>query len=83
MNIVLRTGFQAITHDISFYSETEVKVKKMVKASHVKRVEVLGGFNGHKLIKSSVIPFTSINDPPHKVSLEVWKLFNLPLKCLV
>ena len=65
MSIVLRTGFQAITHDISFYSETEVKGKKMVL---VKRVEELEGFGGHKLIKSSVIPFTSINDPPYKVS---------------
>lgn len=71
MEIVLRTGFAAISFSISFYSASIDKGKWLVEASHVKRVEEIEGFAGHKQIRSSVIPSTSITNPPYKVKLDV------------
>lgn len=71
MDVVIRTGFEAVSFSINFYTETIRKGKLLVLANHVKRVEEVRGIHGHSLIRSSVIRTTSINSAPYQVSLEV------------
>lgn len=33
--LITKTGFQAVTHDIAFQPQTELKAKKLVLAQHV------------------------------------------------
>lgn len=70
MNLIIRTGFGPITHDIKFNPNTIVKGKAL-SISHVIRVEELRSENISNLIRCSVISQTSVNATPYKVQLHV------------
>lgn len=76
MDIVIRTGFQQITHSINFNPQGILKGKAL-SVNHVVRVEELGGIcPEHRIIRCSVIRQTSVTLRPYKVELEVRKLRN-------
>lgn len=71
-DILLRAGFQAVTHSLNFHTATLKKGQDLVKSCHVKRVEELqSGKLGHILIRASVVRTTSVTLTPYKVSLEL------------
>lgn len=72
--IVLRTGFEAVTHTIQFESQKVVKGKALA-LSHVNRVEEFSGFGSSRVITASVIRTTSVTEHPYKVKLEVSHIY--------
>ena len=73
MDIVIKTGFQKITHSIPFTNEIKNNGRDWAIASHVKRVEEFAGVAGYKVIRCSVIRSTSVTQSPYLVQMEVSK----------
>ncbi|XP_044582891.1 uncharacterized protein LOC123263911 [Cotesia glomerata] len=71
MELVLRTGFQSITHNIIFQPQTLIKGKNLVLAEHVRDVEEHRKLNQSYLIKSRVIRQASVNSTPYTTSLNI------------
>lgn len=70
MDMVIKTGFDSVTHSIPFRPQTEEKGKALA-VSHVVRVEEIRINGICSSIQSSVIRQTSVTDTPYKVSLQV------------
>lgn len=72
MDIILRTGFSQIKHNISFYPESMPKGVNLVKANHVLSVEEIKK-NGSKssIIRARVIRQASVSLSPYAVQLFV------------
>ncbi|XP_071580317.1 uncharacterized protein [Temnothorax nylanderi] len=70
MNLIIRTGFGPVTHDIKF-NPSAIPKGKALAISHVVRVEELRNENISHLIRCSVIPQTSVNAIPYKVQLHL------------
>ena len=85
MDIIIKTGFAAIKHNINFTSESVRKGKEIVAAKHLKNVEELQGLGGDILIRCEMRHSLSVNEPDYKVSLEVSKhmIFYVNQNCKV
>lgn len=70
MNVIIRTGFQPVTHSIDFDPQKYVKGKKLAE-KHIQRVEESSNNVNTKVIKCSCIRTVSVNEPPYKVQLQV------------
>lgn len=72
MDIILKTGFGKITHDIVFNPSTIPKGRELVNANHVYGVEEIRNSSTHDvIIKARVIRQTSISESPYSVHLFV------------
>lgn len=71
MDIIIKTGFESITHNISFQPQTVIKGNKLVSAEHVRNVEELRRNGKSYLIQAQVIRQTSVTLTPYKTSLNV------------
>ncbi|XP_074100239.1 uncharacterized protein LOC141528206 [Cotesia typhae] len=71
MDIIIKTGFQSITHQIEFQPETMSKGKKLVDAGHVREVEEHRRNLESFLIKSRVIRQASVHATPYATSLDI------------
>ena len=65
MEILIKTGFEKITHEILFQPETIPKGKLLVKTSHVCSVEEHRKNNKRYLIQAQVIRQKSISSKPY------------------
>ena len=77
MNIVIKTGFQNISHNILFQPETVPKGKLLFEAKHILNVEEHRENGVSYLIKAKVIRQTSVTSPPYDTKLHV--SFNISL----
>lgn len=77
MDVIIKTGFQAISHQIKFQPDTEMKGKKLADAEHVRDVEEHRKNNQSYLIKCRVIRQTSVHKTPYKTSLKVIKVIQM------
>lgn len=75
MDIVIQTGFEAITHCISWQPETMDKGKELVAAGHVRDVKELRKDGKSYLITSKVIRQTAVSLPPYETNLQASKTF--------
>ena len=75
MNIIVRTGFDSIKHEIEFHNET-IKKEKALSIIHVIRVEEIRINGISERIQASVIRQTSVNSPRYLVKLEVYIVRN-------
>lgn len=72
MEIIIRTGFAAITHSIKFNPQNILKGEALA-VSHTQRVEECSPTETSPgRISGSVIRQTSVTSPPYKVRLEVY-----------
>ncbi|GBP83663.1 hypothetical protein EVAR_61057_1 [Eumeta japonica] len=71
MNIIIKTGFETITHNISFQPRTEIKGNKLVLAEQVRNVEELRHNGQSYLIRAHVIRQTSATLTPYKTILNI------------
>ncbi|KAJ8664904.1 hypothetical protein QAD02_006566 [Eretmocerus hayati] len=71
MEVILQTGFEKITHSISFQPESMPKGRKLVESGHVIRVEEFVKDGLILMIKSKVIRQTSVTKPPYSTSLKL------------
>lgn len=72
MDIVIKTGFQRITHNIVFQPKTDDKGKALCKAGHVREVsEHKFNGQGYSFIKCRVTRQTSVNEKAYETSLSV------------
>ncbi|KAK0076027.1 hypothetical protein PV325_005998 [Microctonus aethiopoides] len=69
MNVIIQTGFEAISHNISFHPQTMNKGKLLVTADHVRDVEEFRQCGKSHLIKSKVIRQASITLFPYDTNL--------------
>ena len=73
MNIIIKKGFQSITHTIEFQPQTKIEGKNLVLAEHVRDVQELRRNNESYLIKSCIIRQASVHATPYSTSLNVIK----------
>ncbi|KAK0165717.1 hypothetical protein PV328_004216, partial [Microctonus aethiopoides] len=71
MNVIIQTGFEAISHNISFHPQTMNKGKLLVTADHVRDVEEFRQCGKSHLIKSKVIRQASITLFPYDTNLHI------------
>lgn len=71
MDIIIKTGFQSITHQINFQPATVTKGKNLALAEHVRDVEEHRRNNNSFLIKSRIIRQASVHSTPYITSLTV------------
>lgn len=71
MNIIIRTGFQKVTHNIQFQPMTQQKGKLLMDADHVQNVEEHRNNGVSYLIEAVVIRQTSVTSEPYKTTLTV------------
>lgn len=71
MDIIIKTGFQSVTHQIKFQPETMTKGKNLALAEHVRDVEEHRRNFGSFLIKSRIIRQASVHATPYITSLNV------------
>lgn len=71
MDIIIKTGFQSISHGIEFPPETITKGKKLALAKHVRDVDEHRRNNQSFLIKSRIIRQASVHGTPYITSLNV------------
>lgn len=71
VNIIIQTGFEAISHKILFQPQTMKKGKLLVETGHVRDVKEFREFGQSYLIQSKVIRQTSVTLPPYNTSLYV------------
>lgn len=69
--IIIKTGFEAIIHDIQFQPTTIPKGKLLVNADHVLQVEELRKDGKSYEIKAQIIRQTSVTSPPYLTKLFV------------
>ncbi|CAH2101165.1 unnamed protein product [Euphydryas editha] len=69
MDIIIKTGFESVKHNIRFQPQTELKGKKLVLAEHVRNVEELRKNGNSYLIRAHVIRQTSVTLKPYVTSL--------------
>lgn len=62
--LIIKTGFRAITHDITFQPQTTIKGRKLVLAQHVQDVKEIKSEN--HTIEAHVIRQTSVTSTPYK-----------------
>lgn len=70
MNVILKTGFQKITHNIDFTTATRGKGQLVYTSNHVKNVEEIPGVGDGKLIRASVVRSTNHGEEAYRVTLE-------------
>lgn len=71
MDVLIRTGFEKITHKINFQPATEPKGIKLFKANYVRSVQEYR-HNGESLfIQAEVVRQAAVSSEPYKVQLNV------------
>lgn len=73
MDIIIKTRFQSITHQIEFQPATVTKGQNLALAEHVRDVEEHRRNNDSFLIKSRIIRQASVHSTPYITSLNVIK----------
>ncbi|XP_026740625.1 uncharacterized protein LOC113503032 [Trichoplusia ni] len=71
MDVIIKTGFESVKHEISFQPQTMLKGKKMVLAEHVRNVEELRTNGNSYLIRANIIRQTSVTVTPYNTSLNI------------
>lgn len=71
MDVIIKTGFQAVNHQIEFQPQTIIKGKNLVTAQHVRDVEEHRRSNESYLIKSRIIRQASVHATPYITLLNV------------
>lgn len=72
MNIIIKTGFQKVSHNIKFQPVTEHKGEELCKAGHVREVEEVRLNNQQRfIIRSRVLRQTSVHSTPYETKLFV------------
>lgn len=71
MDIIIKTGFEKITHEIEFQPATEPKGKKLVEAKHVYGVQEHRKHGMSFVIEAQVLRQASVASTPYKTSLKV------------
>ncbi|XP_074101313.1 uncharacterized protein LOC141528918 [Cotesia typhae] len=71
MDIIIKTGFQCITHQIEFQPATVSKGKNLALAEHVRDVEEHRRNNDSYFIKSRIIRQASVHSTPYITSLNI------------
>lgn len=71
MNVIIKTGFQSVNHDITFQPETLLNGKQLVSTHHVRHVKELRTNNQSCLIQAHIIRQTSTALTPYESSLNV------------
>ncbi|KAL7292664.1 hypothetical protein TKK_0013790 [Trichogramma kaykai] len=85
MDIILRTGFASITHDLSFWPEAVKHGKNLAISGHINNVSEETTFNDCKVIRAFCIKTKKIRETPYNI--EVWinnlrHLTNAKCNCL-
>lgn len=75
MDIVIRTGFERISHAIDFQPATEPKGKQLVLANHVCNVEEHRKNGLSDYIQAAVIRQTSVTSVPYTTRLNVSSIY--------
>lgn len=71
MNIIISTGFERMSHDITFQPETKPKGKALVKVNHVFNVQEYRADGESFLIQAQVVRQTPVTSPPYCTKLNV------------
>lgn len=71
MNIVIKTGFEKVSHNILFQPATVPKGKQLVDANHVRNVVEYRKNGQSYLIQANIIRQTSVTSQPYKTTLNV------------
>lgn len=71
MDIVIKTGFEKVTHDISFQPETVPKGKELVKANHVYNVEECRKNGQSYFLQAQILRQASVTSEPYRTKLNV------------
>ncbi|CAG9789637.1 unnamed protein product [Diatraea saccharalis] len=77
--LIIRTGFQAITHDIAFQPQTTIKAKQLVSAQHVQKIKC-GDHMSHT-IEPYVIRQTYIDSSRYVTSVKCDCVHNKSGRC--
>lgn len=75
MEIIIKTGFEKITHDIQFQPATIPKGRDLVKAHHVLSVEEHRRNNKSYFIQAKVTRQCSVSSTPYSTQLNVRQIF--------
>ncbi|KAK0161646.1 hypothetical protein PV327_010099 [Microctonus hyperodae] len=71
VDIVIKTGFKTITHNIAFQPATVAKGKNLALAEHVKDIEEHRRNNNSFIIKARIIRQAWVHSTPHITSLKI------------
>ena len=71
MEVVLRTGFQPITHSLDLNPQSQPRGKKLIEPDHVLQVEELRRNEVSYLIRGKVIKQMKVNDEQYDVTLHL------------
>ena len=71
MNIIIKTEFENISHDILFQRKTGPKGKLLFQANHIINVEEHRKDGLSYFIQAKVIRQTSVTSPPYDTKLHV------------
>ncbi|OXU16251.1 hypothetical protein TSAR_010168 [Trichomalopsis sarcophagae] len=85
MDVVIKTGFETILHDIVFQPETVPKGKALVAANHVHNVEEHRKNGVSYLIQAQVIRQASVTSTPYSTQLNIdadRKIINVSCTCV-
>lgn len=82
MDVVIKTGFEKITHDIVFNPSTVPRGKNLAAAGHVQFVEEHRKDGISEYIQATVIRTTSVTYPAYTVKLYVSSIHMFQAFCL-
>ncbi|KAK0159868.1 hypothetical protein PV327_010934 [Microctonus hyperodae] len=71
MDIIIKTGFRSISHNIEFQPATVIKGKNLALAEHVRDVEEHRRNNDSYVIKARIIRQASVHSTPYITSLKI------------
>ncbi|XP_043276013.1 uncharacterized protein [Venturia canescens] len=85
MDIIVKTGFKKIKHDIIFQPETVPKGKELVKANHIYNVEEFRRNGQSYLIQAQILRQASVTAEPYRTKLNIGvsrKITNVTCNCV-
>ena len=75
MQIIIKTGFEKVTHNVDFHPNSQAKGQSLVESGHVRDVHEFREDGKSYLIDSRIVKQTAVSSTPYSAKLFVWSSY--------